>query len=65
MIRLTRLDGSEFIVNADLIQFIESRPDTYVTLTTNEKLIVREPLAEVVKRSLAYSRAVRTSLGLE
>lgn len=65
MIRLTRLDGSEFIVNAELIQFIESRPDTYVTLTTNEKLIVREPLTEVVKRSLAYSRAVRTPLGLE
>ena len=65
MIRLTRLDGQEFVVNAELIRFVESRPDTYVTLTTNDRFIVRETMEEVVKRSIAYSRAVRTvpSLG--
>jgi flagellar protein FlbD len=60
VIKLTRLNGEEFVVNAEMIRFIESRPDTYVTLTTNERLIVREPLAEVVKRTIAYARAVRS-----
>ena len=64
MIRLTRLDGQEFVVNAELIRFVESRPDTYVTLTTNDRFIVRESVEDVVKRSIAYSRAVRTVPGL-
>ena len=59
MIRLTRLNGDEFVVNADLIRFIESRPDTYVTLTTDDRLIVRESVEEVVKRAISYSRALR------
>ena len=64
MIRLTRLDGQEFVVNAELIRFVESRPDTYVTLTTNDRFIVRESVEEVVKRSIAYSRAVRAVPGV-
>ena len=44
MIKLTRLNGEEFVVNAELIRFVESRPDTYVTLTSNERLIVRESI---------------------
>ena len=60
MIKLTRFNGDKFIVNAELIRYVESRPDTYVTLTTNDRFIVRESVEEVVKRSIAYSRAVRT-----
>ncbi len=59
MIKLTRLNGEEFVVNAELIRFIESRPDTFITLTTNERFIVRESLEEVVKRAIAFSRAIR------
>ncbi|MDA0831916.1 MAG: flagellar FlbD family protein [Planctomycetota bacterium] len=59
MIKLTRLNGEEFVVNASLIQYVESRPDTFVTLTSNERLIVRESVAEVVKRAMSYARFVR------
>lgn len=59
MIKLTRLNGDEFVVNADLIRFIESRPDTYVTLTTDDRLIVRESVDEVVHRAISYARALR------
>ena len=59
MIKLTRLNGDEFVVNAALIQFVESRPDTYVTLTSDDRIIVRESVEEVVKRSISYSRAIR------
>jgi flagellar protein FlbD len=59
MIKLTRLNGDEFVVNSEMIRFIERRPDTYITLTSNDRLIVRESLEEVVKRSIAFSQAVR------
>lgn len=59
MIKLTKLNGEEFVVNAELIRFVESRPDTYITLTTEDRFIVREPMEEVVKRSIAWSRLIR------
>jgi len=64
MIKLTRLNGEEFVINAQLIQSIESRPDTFITLTSAERLIVKESVEEVVKRSIAYSRAIRLVPGL-
>ena len=59
MIKLTRLSGEEFILNAELIRFVEARPDTYITLTTNERFVVREGADEVVRRSIEYARSVR------
>lgn len=60
MIKLTRLSGEPVVVNASLIQYVESRPDTYITLTTAERLIVRETPDEVIRRSIAYSRLIRS-----
>ncbi len=59
MIKLTRLNGEQFVVNANLIQYVESRPDTYVTLTSCDRVIVRETVDEVIRRTLAWSQAVR------
>ncbi len=39
MIKLTRLDGEAFILNAELIKYVEKRPDTFITLTSGERLI--------------------------
>jgi flagellar protein FlbD len=50
MIHLTRLNNQPFIVNADLIKFIENSPDTVITLLTGEKLVVLESADEVLKR---------------
>lgn len=56
MIRVTRLDGEAFLLNAELIKYVESRPDTFVTLTTGERVVVRESLDEVLARTLEYQR---------
>ncbi|HHV18514.1 MAG TPA: flagellar FlbD family protein, partial [Thermoanaerobacterales bacterium] len=37
MIELTKFSGKTFVLNAELIQTIESTPDTVVTLTTGKK----------------------------
>ncbi len=57
MIRLTHLDGEAFILNAELIRYVESRPDTFVTLISGERLIVREPMDVVMQRAVDYQRS--------
>lgn len=59
MIRATRLNGREFIVNAELIQFIEETPDTVITLTNREKVVVKESADEVIRRVIEYGRSLR------
>lgn len=54
MIELTRLNGTSIAVNSDLFKTIESSPDTMLTLTNGEKLIVREAPVEVIERVVQY-----------
>lgn len=57
MIRVTRLGGEPFILNAELIRYIEARPDTFITLTSGERLVVLESMDEVLRLSLDYQRS--------
>ena len=57
MIRLTRLNGEPFLVNAELIKYVEARPDTFLTLTTNERVVVRESMDQVLDDVVAYQRS--------
>ncbi|MDA1053690.1 MAG: flagellar FlbD family protein [Planctomycetota bacterium] len=56
MIKLTRLDGEQFVLNADLIRYVESRPDTFITLTSGERLVVTETMDEVLDRAVRYQQ---------
>ncbi len=49
MIRLTRLNGEHFVLNADLVQRVEGHPDTVVTLVDDTKYVVTETVDEVVR----------------
>ena len=54
MILLRRLNGSEIGVNADLIERVESTPDTILTLVDGTKYVVAEPAEEVVARIVEF-----------
>lgn len=56
MIRLTRLNGHGLIVNDDLIKYIESTPDTTLTLVSGEKLMVSEAPDEVIARVIQFRK---------
>ncbi len=56
MIKLTRLGGEPFILNADLIRYIEARPDTFITLLDGERVIVTESMDEVLRRTVVYQQ---------
>ena len=59
MIQVTRLNGTEFVVNADKIRYVEQIPDTMICCDTGEKLLVKESMKEVIRRTIEYARAVR------
>ena len=59
MIALTRLNGKQFVMNAEKIRYIEATPDTVVCSDTGEKLMVKESLQEVMKKAIDYARIVR------
>ena len=56
MIELTHLDGEPFVLNAELIRYVEMRPDTFITLTSGERIVVGEPMDEVLRRALEYQQ---------
>ena len=54
MIKVKRLNGKEFVVNSDLIQYVEETPDTVITLTTGQKVVVVETVDEIIEKVMAY-----------
>lgn len=59
MIVLTKLNGSQFVLNCQLIRTVEQTPDTTIRLTTGESVMVRETMQEVVERAADYERSLR------
>lgn len=57
MIQVTHLDGEPFLLNAEWIRYVESRPDTFITLVQGERIVVRESPSEVLERCLEYQRS--------
>ncbi|MDZ4818167.1 MAG: flagellar FlbD family protein [Planctomycetota bacterium] len=57
MIKLTRLSGEPFVLNAELIRYVESLPDTYITLTSNDRMVVKESMDDVLRLSLEYQQS--------
>lgn len=62
MIELTRLNGVRFSINPELVEVIETTPDTVITLTTGRKLIVKESRQEVKNLVLSYKREIFAEL---
>lgn len=58
LIELTNLNGVPFVLNSNLIETIESIPETKVTLTTGKYFLVSEMRDEIVKKVIAYNRQI-------
>ena len=58
VITLSRLSGTIVAINPDLITWIDVTPDTTVSMLGGDKIIVREPLEEVISLVVAFRRAV-------
>jgi flagellar protein FlbD len=59
LIKVRRLNHKEIVINAELIQTVESTPDTVITLTTGEKFVVEDSVDEIVEKVVSYRRSIR------
>ena len=58
MIDVTRLNGTTYTLNAELIETVEEVPDTVITLTTGKKIFVKESRQTVKNLVLLYKQEV-------
>jgi flagellar protein FlbD len=58
MIELTRLNGHKILVNCDLLQYAEASPDTVLTLSTGDKIVVLETCSQVMGLAVAFRAKV-------
>ena len=56
MIKVTKLNGSELVVNSDLIEFVESLPDTIISLVTGKKIMIKESSDDVIEKVAEFKR---------
>jgi flagellar protein FlbD len=61
VIFVTRLNGSKIYINPELIQTVETTPDTVITLISNKKIIVKDSPREIADRFIDYRRRTLTS----
>lgn len=65
MIMVTRRNGSAFALNPDLIERVESTPDTVISLVGGTKYVVTEPLQQIVAEVTAYRASVLRVAGAQ
>lgn len=58
IIKVYRFDGSELVINADLIETIEATPDTVITLATGRKVVVSDSVETIIKKVVDYKQAI-------
>jgi len=58
MIRVTRLNHTPVVLNSDLIQELEATPDTVITLTTGQKIMVLESTEEIIERVVSFRQQI-------
>ena len=58
MITVTRFDGTTLMVNAELIEFVEARPDTVLSLTTGKKVIVLESPRDIMDAVVRFRQRI-------
>jgi len=58
MIVLTKINNAQITVNSDLIEYIEETPDTVITMTNNDKVVVQEGMADIIQKVVHYRRLI-------
>ncbi|MFH2037155.1 MAG: flagellar FlbD family protein [Candidatus Zixiibacteriota bacterium] len=60
MIRVTKLNGEEIVINDDLIEFVETTPDTIISLIDGKKIMVKESPDQIIERVAAFRKMAAT-----
>ena len=58
MIRLTRINHVPLVLNSDLIEHMESTPDTVISLVNGQKMVVLESTEDVIQKVIDFRREI-------
>jgi flagellar protein FlbD len=61
MIRLTRINHVPLVLNADLIEHVETTPDTVISMTNGQKFVVLESTDDVIRKVIEFRREILRS----
>jgi flagellar protein FlbD len=61
MIRLTRINHVPLVLNADLIEHVETTPDTVISMTNGQKFVVLESTDDVIRKVIEFHREILRS----
>ena len=62
MIAIQRLNGQPFILNSDLIETLESTPDTVIKLTSGKTLVALNSVEDIVRKIVKYKQLCNQSI---
>jgi flagellar protein FlbD len=62
MIRLTRINHVPLVLNADLIEHVETTPDTVISMINGQKFVVLESTDDVIRKVIDFRREISTGL---
>ena len=55
---MTRFNKTTLVINAEIIEFLEATPDTVITLTDGKKIVVVEPVDEIIEKIITYRQMI-------
>jgi flagellar protein FlbD len=58
MIRLTRINHVPLVLNADLIEHVETTPDTVISMTNGQKFVVLESADDLIRKVIEFRREI-------
>ncbi|OGO80550.1 MAG: flagellar protein FlbD [Clostridiales bacterium GWC2_40_7] len=59
MIRLTRFNGSVFVLNCELIEMVEATPDTVISTINGKKYTCLENVDKVIEEIVEYKGKIQ------
>jgi flagellar protein FlbD len=65
MILLTKINNNLIAVNSEVIEYIEETPDTVITLTNGDRVVVREAMTEIIEKVVQYKRLIAGLVEME
>ncbi len=65
MIRVHRLNEQEFLINCELIEFVEETPNTVISMVSGRKIVVKETSEEVVRLIIEHKRKIFCGISIE
>jgi len=58
VIKLKQINGETVVVNGEMITYVRARPDTVITLSNGDKLMVEETPDQVIDKVIEYKQKI-------